>query len=312
MKILRSLDELAPSAQGGAVSIGNFDGVHLGHARLAGQVVTAARQRHRPAVIFTFDPHPAQLLRPNLAPARLTWLERKSQLLERLGIDYLIVYPTSLALLEWPPQTFFEIIVQQALRASVLVEGPNFCFGKDRQGDIHLLKRLCQEANVELVVCPPVEVDGQMVSSSRVRRLLGCGDVAAANRLLTEPYRIRGQVVPGAGRGQAIGVPTANLSGVDTLLPAAGVYAGRVYWRDNRWPAAIHIGPNPTFGEGHSKVEVHLIGFQGELYGQWLEVDFCQRLRDTQTFASVSDLQAQLQRDIQQAASLLENQVYAS
>ncbi len=305
MKILRQPHELVSAVAGGSVSIGNFDGVHLGHARLVEEVVRAARQRNRPAVVFTFEPHPAQILRPEQAPARLTWPERKAELLAKLGIDYLITYPTDKEMLQWDAATFFEQVVRSTLCAACLVEGPNFCFGKGRQGDIQLLQRLCQQAAIELRIVPPVEHDGQLISSSRIRQLLIKGDIHQANQLLTAPYRIRGRVVAGIRRGRKLGFPTANLADIFTLVPAPGVYAGSAVIGTCRWPAAIHIGPNPTFGEPQAKVEVHLIGFEGQLYGHALEVDFLARLRDIQTFPSPEALQAQLAEDVAQVRQLI-------
>ena len=217
----------SPTSCGGAVSIGNFDGVHLGHARIVERLKAQARQVGGPALVFTFDPHPVRLLRPELAPPPLTWTDRKAALLGALGVDAVIAYPTDKALLELLPEEFFAAIVRRSLAARALVEGTNFFFGHDRRGTIDVLRRLALAAHVALEVVEPVVVGGETVSSSRVRKLVAAGDVADARRLLTEPYRIRGQVARGAGRGSQLGFPTANLEQVETLLPALGVYAGR-------------------------------------------------------------------------------------
>ena len=211
-----------------------------------------------PAIVFTFDPHPVRLLRPNNAPPPLTWTDRKAELLAELGVDTMIAYPTDEALLQLTPDEFFQRIVRDTLQAQAMVEGPNFFFGHDRAGNVEVLGQLCKAAGISLEVVEPVIVDGQPVSSSRVRQLIADGKIDEANRLLTRPYRIRGMVRHGAARGAKIGFPTANVDAIDTLLPGDGVYAGRSEAEGTTWPAAINIGPNPTFGEHALKVEVHL------------------------------------------------------
>ncbi len=298
MKLVRTLDSNDPSFRGGAITIGNFDGVHRGHARIIEQLVALARKVGGPAVVFTFDPHPVRLLRPDAVPPPLTWTDRKADLLAELGVDIMVVYPTDEALLSLEPHVFFDQIVRQQLQARAMVEGPNFYFGRARAGNITLLGELCQASDVRLEIVSPLTLKGEYVSSSRVRKLIADGDVAMANTLLTCPYRIRGMVTHGAGRGAKLGFPTANVDAIDTLLPAKGVYACRAKCVAGKWPAAVNIGPNPTFGEDALKVEVHLIDFQGSLYGQPLEVDFLQRLRDIRSFGSVEQLKSQLARDV--------------
>ncbi len=302
MKLVRDLAHLDPQLRGGAVTIGNFDGVHRGHAAIVARLKELAAEVAGPAIVFTFDPHPVRLLRPAVAPPPLTWTDRKAELLQQLGVDALVVYPTDDALLSLSPQDFFDRIVRGQLAARAMVEGPNFFFGHDRAGNIEVLSRLCDGAGLRLEIVPPLRSEGEYVSSSRVRQLVAAGDVAAAARLLTQPYRIRGMVTHGATRGARIGFPTANIAAVDTLLPAQGVYAGRAMCEAGSWPAAVNVGPNPTFQDSALKVEAHLIGFDGSLYGKPLEVDFLARLRDIRAFASVDQLREQLQHDVAAAA----------
>jgi riboflavin kinase/FMN adenylyltransferase len=296
MKVIRHLDAMPDALRGGALTIGNFDGVHRGHARLIERLIEHARRVQGPAVVFTFDPHPVRLLRPAAAPPPLTWTERKAELLDELGVDCMIAYPTDEALLALGPREFFEHIVRDALHAQAMVEGPNFYFGHDRRGDV--LRELTHEAGIMLEVVEPITIDGELVSSSRVRALIASGDVEHARRLLTHPYRIRGMVTHGAGRGARLGFPTANVDAIDTLLPAIGVYAGVAHTSAGSWAAAINIGPNPTFGEHATKVEAHLIGVDLALYAQPLELDFLARLRDVHAFTGVDALKAQLNRDV--------------
>ncbi len=299
MKLLRQLTDLPLELRRGAVSIGNFDGVHLGHARIVERVIAKARELGGPALIFTFDPHPVRILRPRDTPPPLTWTDRKAALLAELGIDAVIAYPTDEDLLRLTPREFFQRIVRDRLDARAMVEGPNFYFGRARSGTIDVLTQLTSEFGIGLDVVEPLKVDGDYVSSSRIRRLLGQGRVDQARELLTQPYRIRGMVVHGAGRGAKLGFGTANLDAIDTLLPSPGVYAGRAFVNNTRWPAAINVGPNPTFGEQAVKVEVHLVGWDGRpLYGEPLEVDFLVPLRNIQRFAEIEQLKQQLQKDV--------------
>ena len=307
MKLYRELADLPAEFRGGAVTIGNFDGVHQGHARIIERLQAAAMKISGPSVVFTFDPHPVRLLRPQNAPPPLTWTDRKAELLGLMNVDAMIAYPTDEALLQLTPVEFFDRIVRDRLDARAIVEGPNFSFGRDRAGNVNVLRDLATAAGIDVEIVEPLILDGEVVSSSRVRRLIADGQITEAGKLLTRPYRIRGMVVHGAGRGNKIGFPTANVDAIDTLLPKIGVYAGAVQIAGQLFAAAINIGPNPTFGEQSIKVEVHVIHWNGPLYGRVLEVDFLARLRDIQRFDGVDMLKQQLQLDVEAALQVLAN-----
>ena len=298
MILLQSLDDFPESLRGSAVSIGNFDGVHLGHARLVERLRAMAKKVGGPAVVFTFDPPPVRILRPEAAPEPLIWLERKLEILEELGADAVLVYPTDKTFLELEARVFFNRIVRDRMGARAMTEGPNFFFGHNRSGDVDALRRFCAESNLPFEVPEPVEIDGRIVSSSRVRSLIAEGRLGEARKMLGRPYRIRGVVVRGAGRGAQLGYPTANVDQIDTLMPGEGIYAARALANDIWYPAAVSLGPNPTFNEGGLKIEVYLIGFQGTLYDQPIEVDFLARLREIKRFASVDSLVDQMARDV--------------
>lgn len=299
MKLIRKLDDFPDALRGGAVTIGNFDGVHRGHAVIIRQLKQFASQFDGAAIVFTFDPHPVRLLRPEQAPPPLTWTNRKADLLAEIGVDVVLAYPTNRELLGLSYLEFFQQIVVDALDAKAMVEGPNFYFGRNREGDTDKLKQLCHQNEIALEIVTPKKVDHDFISSSRIRKLIAEGDVDTARDMLTRPYRIRGMVTHGAGRGATIGFPTANLGAIDTLVPNFGVYAGRAYVDGRAHWSAIHIGPNPTFGEAHRKVEVHLLNFEGSLYGQAIEVDFVSRLRDIREFDSADSLVKQLKLDVE-------------
>ncbi|HEX3602383.1 MAG TPA: bifunctional riboflavin kinase/FAD synthetase [Lacipirellulaceae bacterium] len=306
MHIIRDLSALPPAARGGAVSIGNFDGVHRGHVAIVRRLIERAAAVGGPAIVFTFDPHPVRLLRPDQCPPPLTWTERKAQLLAAQGVDWIVAYPTDEALLALSAAEFFDEIVLAKLSAKALVEGPNFFFGHHREGNVERLADLSRKAGISLDVVEPVVLDGAIVSSSRVRDLIRLGNVEEAARMLSAPYRIRGMVTHGAGRGAKIGFPTANLSAIDTLIPALGVYAGVAWVNGSSHAAAINLGPSPTFGDAVVRVEVHLIDYHESLYGEPLEVDFVARLRDIRPFDSPAALIAQLRQDVEQAKRIVQ------
>lgn len=296
--------ELPSDLRGGAVAVGNFDGVHLGHAALVAELCRLARDVKGPAVVVTFDPHPLQVLAPERFQPPLTTLERRCQLLREQGADGVLVLRTSPELLQFSPETFFHEIIRQRLQAHALVEGFNFRFGRDRAGDNELLRHLCAEAGMAFQIVPPRTLAGETVSSSRVRDTLTSGDVTAATRWLGRAYRLSGRVVEGQRRGRTLGFPTANVAEVPTLIPAESVYAGWVRHAERRYPAAVNVGPNPTFGEQERKIEAYLLGFSGDLYGQMIDIDFVRRLRATRPFTGVEELLAQIHRDVEQVQEM--------
>jgi len=298
VNLFRDLDQLPAVFRHGAVSIGNFDGVHLGHARIVERLLAVAERVGRPAIAFTFDPHPGRILRPNAAPAPISWTQRKAELLGQLGVDAVIAYPTDRDFLQLEAREFFDRILRDRLAARALVEGPNFFFGRGRAGTIDVLRRLCAEEDIILEVVGPLQIGEVIVSSSRIRRLIADGRVEEARSLLGRPHRIHGTVVTGKRRGAKLGYPTANVGGIDTLLPGDGIYAGLAHVDGTSWPAALSVGANPTFNETVLKVEAYLIGYEGSLYDRTVEVDFLARLRDIERFPSADRLVAQMERDV--------------
>jgi riboflavin kinase / FMN adenylyltransferase len=303
-----ALDETPPAwCRDGALSIGNFDGVHRGHAALLAELRRQAGTAGGPAVAVTFDPHPLQLLRPERFEPVLTTLADRAELLQFHGADHVVILRTTPVLLQLTAADFFARVIRTGFRARAVVEGINFGFGRNREGTIETLANLCAEAALNFTVVPALHDAGTPVSSSRVRSCLVRGAVREAAALLGRPYRLRGVVGKGQARGQTLGFPTANLEHVATLVPGDGVYAVRVRLADGScWPAAANIGANPTFAEQARKLEVHLIGFAGDIYGQELAVDFVERLRETTRFTSAAALVEQLGKDVSAARHLLE------
>jgi riboflavin kinase/FMN adenylyltransferase len=303
---LESLAEVAAPHRGAYLAVGNFDGVHRGHSHLLRLLRSRADAAGAPAVALTFDPHPVALLRPEQAPVPLVWTERKVALLKQAGAHEVGVFRTGAWLLGLTAREFFERVIVGQFGARGMVEGPNFAFGRDRGGDARLLGQWCADAGLDFAVVEPTEYDGQLVSSSRIRRELIEGRAEHAARLLGRPHRLRGIVTHGAGRGAGIGFPTANLDEVDTLIPADGVYAAFAYIDGQPTPraAACNIGPNPTFGEQIRKIEAHLIDFEGSLYGRHVELDLLRQLRPTRPFANLDELLAQIRADVEQTRAI--------
>jgi riboflavin kinase / FMN adenylyltransferase len=284
--------------RGGCVTIGNFDGVHLGHQVLLGQVADWGAQRNRPSIVFTFSPHPLAVLQPEHAPPPLTTLAERARRLARCGIDTMVVCRVDQALLDWDYRYFFEQVIVKILAARRVVEGPNFFFGKDRHGDVARLQELCLIHRIESQIVVPEEIEGRMISSSRIRHWLRAGEVSQANAALGSPFRITGEVVPGDRRGRVLGFPTANLANILTLLPKEGVYAAWTRIGNRRFPVALNIGAPLTFNNGSSRVEAHVLGLSSDLYGQTLSFDLGQRLREVRRFESVDELRHQIQVDV--------------
>lgn len=304
---MRVIPEIPDDAKNGALSIGNFDGVHSGHQGLIRDLKALANRVSGPSVVITFDPPPLRLLKPDLAPATLTPPETKKELLLKLGVDHVIIVPTTLDLLRLSAQEFFELIVLNQLQARAILEGNNFRFGRGREGDVNLLKNLCETHKIMFQLATPKESDGRWISSTRVRDWISNGELATANEALGRHYQISGVVGQGAQRGRTLGFPTANLFDIQELIPAHGVYAAKVTQALRNGQSlqnaldkavALHIGPNPTFGEGHSKVEAHLLDFSGDLYGASLTLEILQEVRPVQKFDSKDALLEQLNKDI--------------
>jgi riboflavin kinase/FMN adenylyltransferase len=289
-----------------AVTVGNFDGVHRGHQALAALTVARAREAGEKAVVLTFEPHPARLLAPARAPATLTTLAQKEELLAGLGIDRLAVLAFDAEVAALSPREFARDVLAGSLGARHVVVGESFRFGRGREGDASGLAALGAGLGFSVRILAPVLERGEPVSSSRVRERIARGDVRAARDLLGRPYFLDAVVVRGDGRGRTIGVPTANLRTENEVLPARGVYAGRcrVPGSGSRL-AVVNVGERPTFGGGGTTVEAHLVDFEGDLYGARVRLELHERLRDEERFADARALVGRIRQDVARARDLL-------
>lgn len=295
----------AESSRGGCVAIGNFDGVHRGHLRMLTALLELARSRRTAAVVVTFHPHPIAILRPDQAPPLLTTIPDRCRLLQAAGVDQVVVLPVTPQWLAMTPAEFFEEFLVGQLRVSGLVEGRNFRFGRDRRGTISDLAAMCRQREIPLRVVDLVADQAQEISSSRIRQLISAGRLAAAVELLGHPFRMAGIVREGARRGTQLGFPTANLAEIQTLLPAHGVYAGVAEVAGQSCVAAVSVGPNPTFQDQATKVECHLVDFQGSLYDRELVVDLLAEVRGLRTFSGPAELVQQIREDVVRCRQLV-------
>lgn len=295
------------------VTIGVFDGVHLGHQRIVSRAVQAARRLRLPGVVVTFDPHPDEVVRPGTHPPFVCTARRRAELLAGLGVDAVCVLPFTYEFSRLGPDEFVRVVLADRLHAARVVVGENFKFGHRAAGDVALLAQLGEKYDFTVDGVPLLVAGGVTISSTYIRGRLAAGDVEAAAGALGRPHRVEGVVVRGHRRGRALGFPTANLeTPPHTAIPADGVYAGWLTSFDpdgletERWPAAISIGTNPTFDDERRSVEAYALDRDDlDLYGAHVAVDFAARLRPTVRFGSVEELVAQMRADIEQARALV-------
>jgi riboflavin kinase / FMN adenylyltransferase len=302
MQILHGIPGLLSAPKKSVISIGNFDGLHLGHRRILQTARELATAKNSKVVLVTFEPHPLTVLRPDAAPPRLTPPAIKEPLLEAAGVDCLVILPPEPKVLGLTAEDFWAILRDQAEVAD-LVEGASFRFGRGAKGTIARLREWTAGSHTKLHVVDSVQVpllDLQItpVSSSVIRFLLAYGRVRDAAICLGRSYALFGQVEKGFSRGRQMGIPTANLRCDDQLVPADAVYAGRCMIDGKTYPAAISIGTNPTFGQNPRQIEAHLIGFDGDLYGKTLTVELVDWIREQRTYAGMDPLMAQIHKDI--------------
>lgn len=289
------------------VTIGTFDGVHVGHQEVLREVVDRARAHSLRSVLVTFHPHPLRVVRPDAAPPLLTTTPERKLLLARSGVEYAVFLEFNHALQEYSARRFVEEILLERLRMRELVIGHDHHFGRGREGSAETMRALGAELGFEVTVVAPVRLGEDVVSSTRVRQALERGDAPEATRCLGRAYTLGGEVVHGDHRGRELGFPTANIRVDDEekLLPAPGIYA--VYGRigGDRLPGLLHLGPRPTFPGAAATVELYLLDWSGDLYGRRVEVELCSRLREVAAFDSVEALVEQMRRDEEAGRALL-------
>jgi riboflavin kinase / FMN adenylyltransferase len=287
--------------RGGVGTIGNFDGVHLGHRKILETVVARARAVDRPSFVITFEPHPMAVLRPDQAPRRIQTLRQKEEAIEAIGVDALLVIPFTRDFSLMEPEDFVRSLLRDRLGASEVLVGAHFAFGRGKRGDLALLARLGAECGFSASAVPEVVVGDVPVSSTRIRRALERGAIGEANEMLGREYELDGLVARGDRLGHQIGVPTINLEPENELPPADGVYVTEIEIRSfgRRFPSVSNIGRRPTLYEDYTTtIETYVLDFSADVYGEKVRLFFLERLREERKFPSMMDLKEQIQRDI--------------
>lgn len=318
VQLWRTFDEIEIPDGGSSVALGVFDGLHRGHRLLVDRALELGREIGADPVLVTFDPHPVEVVRPGSHPQVLTPLERRAELAGEFGVEAVFALPFDKEMASWEPAAFVDSVLVDGLDSRAVVVGRNFTFGRRATGTSQTMVDLCTARGITCEVVDLLEDGGERVSSSRIRRLLSGSDVAGAAEILGRPHRVSGPVVHGAGRGgRDLGYPTANLELPEhTAVPSDGVYAGWFTVLDDgpvdgtivpgrRYPAAISVGTNPTFGDSVRSVEAFVLDESADLYGHIAAVDFVDHVRDMEKFSSVDELLVAMDRDVVQTRGVL-------
>ena len=306
MTIISDLEQLKKPLKNPVLSIGNFDGVHKGHLALFDKAKERARYIDGQSAVMTFDPHPIKLMKPGNRPALITPTQQKLKLIEDAGIDVIFCLAFTKEFATISARDFVEDILIKKIAVKEIVVGYDCTFGHRREGNISFLQDMGNRLGFAVHVVEPINIDGTLVSSTSIRKLVREGNLTESKKLLGRDYQICGIVVKGKNRGSSmLGFPTANLELIDELTPKKGVYAARVLIDDQTHNGLVNIGHNPTFGKGPLSVETHILDFSEDLFGRTIRINFIKRLRDEKFFKTIEDLKNQISQDIIKAKELL-------
>ncbi len=308
MKVFFDLKDYSESFPNPVVTLGNFDGVHIGHQKIFETLAKEALSCQGTTVVVTFFPHPLKVLYPERSPLLLTTLDERIQLIRSCGNDVLVCVPFTEEFADWSAERFVREILVERLRAKKVLVGEDFRFGKDRRGDVTFLKKCGGEQGFSVRRVGPVKVHGREASSTRIRYFIQKGLIRESTSMLGRPHSLQGTVVEGEKRGKSLGFPTANLHTEAELLPPNGVYAVWVTLENAyRMPAVANLGTNPTFAGAHFSLEVHIFDFAEDIYGKPMKVELVEWIRQEQTFPNANALVDQIQEDVRRAWQILEN-----
>jgi riboflavin kinase/FMN adenylyltransferase len=309
MKIIQDIETIKEPFKSAVVTIGNFDGVHLGHQALFHEVIEMADTMDGTAIAMTFEPHPIRVISNNGHPPLITLIEQKTELIEKAGIDVLICIPFTMEFAALSARTFVEDILVKRIGMKAIIVGQDYTFGHKREGTVDLLRQYADELGFQLIVpdwIQPSDANNDRISSTAIRQLVMDGRMEKAGKMLGRDYQIRGTVAHGRDRGgRLLGIPTANINLHDELCPKAGVYAVIVKYDGKRYPAVANIGYSPTFDDHVFTVEAHILDFKKDIYGEKIMVNFVQRLRDEKKFSGIPELIEQIDQDIVDARKIL-------
>jgi riboflavin kinase/FMN adenylyltransferase len=307
MRIWNGIDRFVNGPTHVVASIGNYDGVHLGHREILRRVVEDAERRDLASLLVTFHPHPAVVVAPDRSPKHLQTRRQKLDSLAATGLTDLLVLEFTPELAALDGEAFFGKVLEPRIRFAAIHVGDNFRFGRERSGDVTVLRRIGKRLGFEVAGVPAVVIDGKTVSSTAIRRAVEAGKVEEARRMLGRPFALIGEVIPGEGRGADLQFPTANVAVENEMIPAAGVYVTETLALASRFPSVTNVGTRPTFHGKEVTVESHLIDFEGDLYTERVEIRFLARIRDEMRFSSGVELGDQIARDKAAAEGYFEN-----
>jgi len=309
MKLVNHLGQISKPFKNAVITIGNFDGVHIGHQALFHEVIEKADRIGGTSIAMTFEPHPMRVLKQNNHPPLITLYEQKQELIERTGIDVLICVPFTTQFAALTAREFVEDLLVRQIGMKAIVVGEDYSFGKNREGNLELLKSYAAELGFDVIVASWIKLAKNYpdrISSTRIRELIMDGQMVEAHKMLGRHYQIRGIVVTGRDRGgKVLGIPTANMHLQDELCPKTGIYAVTVEYRENLYNGVANIGYSPTFDDHEFTVEVHILDFSDNIYDKKIRVNFIQRIRDEQKFSNISELIDQIKKDIAAARDIL-------
>ena len=309
MKLIQDIDNITRPYNNAVVTIGNFDGVHKGHRALFREAIDKARAIDGTAVVITFEPHPLKVVSPDRRPPLITLHDQKVELISKTGVDVLVCIPFTPEFAALPANDFIEGILVKTIGMKAIVVGNDYSFGRNREGDIAMLREFGERLGFDVIVPDWIRISADWkdrVSSTKIRELVMEGNIEDIPMLMDRHYQIRGKVVSGRNRGgKLLGFPTANINLTDELCPKMGVYAVTVEVGETNYKGVANIGYSPTFEDHVFTVEVHILDFEGDIYGSEIRVNFINRLRDEKKFKDIEELSAQIQADIQKARTLL-------
>ncbi|MGL5124569.1 MAG: bifunctional riboflavin kinase/FAD synthetase [Fusobacteriaceae bacterium] len=300
MKIIYDVFSLKEKLKNSYIAIGNFDGVHIGHKELIKSAVNSAKRHSGVSVIFTFYNHPREVIEHHETPKLINSVEEKSYLLEKLGVDYLVLQPFNKEFCNLSAEEFIEKVMKQQLNSKEIFVGFNFGFGKNRSHGVKELEEICEHYKIKVREIQPIKVDEKVISSTLIRKLILNGDLPGVNHLLGEPLTIIGEVIHGKKLGRTIGFPTANLERKDKAYLPYGIYGAvvKIENENKEYDAVVNIGKNPTLKPGEKSIEVHILNFSGDLYGKKLIVQLIKHIREEMKFSGIDSLKEQITKDI--------------
>jgi riboflavin kinase/FMN adenylyltransferase len=307
MRFYRGSGEFREEIERSVLTLGNFDGVHLGHQQIFQRVIERRRELGASSIVYTFEPHPLKILQPERFFPLITTIEEKRGIIEKTGIDILICESFTQKFALQAPPDFVKDILHERLKAHEIFIGLDYRFGMKREGNAGLLKALGKKWGIETVILDNIKLDGVEVRSTTIRTYIQSGKVREASRLLGRFYALEGEVIRGKGRGKELGIPTANLKPNKELFPASGIFAVWVFFQGKRFPGVLNVGTNPTFRDQALSLEVYIVDFHDEIYGENLRIEFVEKLRDEKTFPDADALVEQIKKDIVKAREALQS-----